>query len=435
MKRQEFLFAVSLIFCILISCNGDKDIPIGQSEGPLKLIDFSPKEGGIREKVVLTGENFGNDPSKIKVYFNQSRAAVISTNGNKIYALVPRLPGDTCIVSVVKDNDSLIFSETFKYYSTSNVSTITGNGVTTFKEGNLAQAQVYSRYITVDEENNIFASVRDGGTYAVVRINERENIVTPLIMSSSSSPLNPNGGTIHPETGVLYVPHDGNKFIYYTFDPRELYAPRERTMKFDPAEVNQFTGLYKYGIAYCTYDRHMYTRLNSGEIVKINPETFESTVIFRPVSNAGYGLAFHPLKPYLLYLSFHSGTGLANAIYSLDIRDPNNPESFKRLSSPLTSTGHRDGPFETAQFNSPRQLSFDKDGNLFIADYGNHCIRMVTPNNMVQTVVGIPGTAGMQDGDKSGALFRNPWGIAVGNDGTVYISDYGNARIRKLVIE
>ena len=33
------------------------------------------------------------------------------------------------------------------------------------------------------------------------------------------------------------------------------------------------------------------------------------------------------------------------------------------------------------------------------------------------------------------SLFKNPWGVAVNEQGDIYIADWGNARIRKLVIE
>jgi sugar lactone lactonase YvrE len=54
---------------------------------------------------------------------------------------------------------------------------------------------------------------------------------------------------------------------------------------------------------------------------------------------------------------------------------------------------------------------------------------------MVETVVGIPGTSGWEDGTKEDAKFNSPSGINVSKDGTVYVGDTNNARIRKLAIE
>ncbi len=79
-------------------------------------------------------------------------------------------------------------------------------------------------------------------------------------------------------------------------------------------------------------------------------------------------------------------------------------------------------------FKNPRQLYFDPDGYLYIADYDNHCIRRVTPENMVETVIGIPGESGYKDGTKDEALFNHPWGLGVSKEGTVYVADFDNNR-------
>lgn len=76
----------------------------------------------------------------------------------------------------------------------------------------------------------------------------------------------------------------------------------------------------------------------------------------------------------------------------------------------------------------------DQDGNIYMADCNNHCIRRLTTENMVETVLGIPGTPGWKDGGKEEALFNMPIGIAVKSDGTVYVADWGNCRLRKLTI-
>lgn len=426
-----------VLFALFISCEDDKDKKEKVAEydpnKPIELTSFKPQEGGIRDKFLLYGNNFGGDASKVKVYFNKTRAAVVSAKGDIMYAIVPKLPGDICRISVVIGEDSVVYDETFAYNTTVSVSTITGNGTQAFKAGTLAEGQVYARYIAVDNENNIFASVRDAGSYGVVRINENENIVTPLIMSTSSSPLNPNAPAVDLTTGIITVPNDVAAQEYYTFDPKEVWAPRTHTMMFDGFTPKD---QWKYAMASSPYDGCIYTRYGNGEVVRLDPSTKKATLIYQTNSGAGYGLAFHPLKPYLLYFAMHSNvSGYGNSICVLDIRDPEGSGGLKRLSSPILGGGHRDGPLEDAQFNNPRQLFFDPDGNLFVADYNNHCIRMITPDNMVETVVGLPGTAGMKDGGRYDALLKNPWGLAVGKDGTVYISDYGNARIRKLVIE
>lgn len=73
--------------------------------------------------------------------------------------------------------------------------------------------------------------------------------------------------------------------------------------------------------------------------------------------------------------------------------------------------------------------------NLYIADSGNHCIRKVTPEGVVSTVIGNPNSSGYKDGTPEIALFTEPWGLAIDSEGTIYIGDKDNRCVRKLSIE
>lgn len=74
-------------------------------------------------------------------------------------------------------------------------------------------------------------------------------------------------------------------------------------------------------------------------------------------------------------------------------------------------------PATATQLNQPRALAFDASGRLYIADSGNHRIRRVEADGTIVTVAGelMP--------------LRTPRGIAFGRDGTLYIADSGNHRI------
>ena len=162
-------------------------------------------------------------------------------------------------------------------------------------------------------------------------------------------------------------------------------------------------------------------------------------------------LAQMPVR-YLLYMTAGRGgdTPALSGIHVVDISYADNPnlakdevarkieESFRPASS--LDRGHRDGRLEFAQFNNPSQIYFDEtDESMWVADYENHCIRRIyrRPGDpqgslMVETVLGIPGSFGSEDGARGDARFRNPSGIAVAPDGTVYVADCGNNRIRKI---
>lgn len=89
-----------------------------------------------------------------------------------------------------------------------------------------------------------------------------------------------------------------------------------------------------------------------------------------------------------------------------------------------------------ARFNGPAGIAAAPDGSLYVADSRNHRIRRIAPDTAVTTVAGsgptdcIPG--GFADGPASQARLFNPCGIAVASDGAVYFADSGNHRVRKL---
>lgn len=408
---------------------------------PVTLTSFSPLDGGARDKILLNGDNFGTDITKIKVYFNQAKAAVVSSSGNRIYAIVPRLPGENPRISVVIGDDSVSYKDKFTYYTQAQVTTITGTGDEDFMPGTLDQAHVFGKYLDLDAEGNLFMSWRDGGTWGVARINEQQNLVTGLIEAKTTDErvLYANGLTVDRQTGVVTASHESVPEVFFSFDPREAWYPRQRNAQFTDSDYNSIVWADRYAnfVTFSPYDGHLYTRFRDGKIARINPDTYEASIVHQGPFGSQYGQGINPSKPWELYITLHSNaspTEFRQGLMMLDLRPEHIDKGFKRLNAPGGS-GFRDGPLDEAIFNYPKDIKFDNDGNLFIADYGNHCIRMVSPDGIVSTVAGQPGSAGYRDGGPVESQFTNPWGIAVNEQGDIYIADWGNARIRKLVIE
>jgi DNA-binding beta-propeller fold protein YncE len=84
----------------------------------------------------------------------------------------------------------------------------------------------------------------------------------------------------------------------------------------------------------------------------------------------------------------------------------------------------------TAKLNTPSQIAFDKDGFLIVADSGSHSIRRVdTTSGNVETIAGVDGKKGFQDGEARAALFNAPIGVAV-FENKIFVADTYNDKIR-----
>lgn len=91
--------------------------------------------------------------------------------------------------------------------------------------------------------------------------------------------------------------------------------------------------------------------------------------------------------------------------------------------------GFVDGSGLSAAFDTPSGLALDGDGNLYVADTGNHAIRKISRQGVVSTLAG-DGTPGYRDGPGAQAQFDGPMGVAVSRRGRVFVADTYNDRIR-----
>jgi glucose/arabinose dehydrogenase len=94
--------------------------------------------------------------------------------------------------------------------------------------------------------------------------------------------------------------------------------------------------------------------------------------------------------------------------------------------------GHRDGSAAQAQFRCPAGLALLPDGRVLVAEYDNHCIRVLSADlQQVSTVAG-DGEAGHRNGVVAQAQFNCPARLALLPDRRVLVADQYNHRIRVL---
>lgn len=95
------------------------------------------------------------------------------------------------------------------------------------------------------------------------------------------------------------------------------------------------------------------------------------------------------------------------------------------------TTGGDGGPADMARFNGPADLAISADGALYLSESDGHVVRRIGPDGIVSTVagVGIPGRGG-DGGPALAAQLDAPAGLDIDADGNLYVADWNNAAIR-----
>ena len=94
---------------------------------------------------------------------------------------------------------------------------------------------------------------------------------------------------------------------------------------------------------------------------------------------------------------------------------------------------HADGFLADAYFSSPEDMVIVDNGDMYIVDFGNDCIRKISGGS-VYTVAGKPMTSGDADGTGSSARFYAPMGICIESNNTLLIADRNNKKIKRYTI-
>ncbi|MNX84516.1 Serine/threonine-protein kinase PknD [compost metagenome] len=95
--------------------------------------------------------------------------------------------------------------------------------------------------------------------------------------------------------------------------------------------------------------------------------------------------------------------------------------------------GFADGKWKDAKFKTPRALTIDASGNLYVSDDENNAIRKITPDGDVTTLVGGgPEGGGFKDGPLADVRLKSPAGLVCLDSGEIVVVDRGNDAIRKI---
>jgi sugar lactone lactonase YvrE len=132
------------------------------------------------------------------------------------------------------------------------------------------------------------------------------------------------------------------------------------------------------------------------------------------------------------YASFRDPSGLAvDAQGNIYVADLGN-SAIRKITSAGVVTTIAGGPGQTTLVGSPIGISMDSQGNFFIADESGRVIELTS--NILYDLAGSANVAGFADGSGTTAQFNTPQGICVTPSGGIFVADFNNNRIRKVVV-
>ena len=442
-----------LLVCVvgisLSACDSDENaLSTYDPNQPLVLTDYYPKEGPISTQVILNGSNFGNSKENVKVFFNEKEASIISVKGERMLVLAPKLPGEECVIKVQVGEQEQSYEEIFNYIVQTNVSTVVGGdkaaktkpaGTITLSEAQFAMK--IETGIVCDASGNVYfcvQNVKDDGNGAddgnIYVLNEEANQLKQIKNNANYFCNNPMLA-YDPYNDIVYSFLTGKGSNDYAFfdvnnDFTETsmgsFSLGELTPTFLPFTVRRAFAMNENGWFYC--------RGQDGDYYRINPNTRQGELFTDKMPLGGftngtvYGAVFDPNDSRILYYAVDD----RHCIYKYNI-ETNENEVFVGVEN---NAGYLDGERTIAKFNKPCQMCFDSQGDLYVADRNNHCIRKIAMSTgYVSTVAGIAGKAGYRNGTDSDAQFDNPIGLAIGKDDVLYVGDSENRAIRRVAVE
>ena len=186
---------------------------------------------------------------------------------------------------------------------------------------------------------------------------------------------------------------------------------------------------YPFGVAVDTAGNVYVADYGNNRIRKITPSGVVTTL-----AGSTYGYADGTGAAAQFRYPFGVAVDAADNIYVADQQNHRirkiTPAGIVTTVAGNDSAGFTDGTTESAQFDSPTGVAVDASGAIYIADYFNHRIRMITPGGVVTTLAG--STQGFADGTGSAAQFDYAYGVTVDAVGNVFVADTNNRRIRKI---
>ncbi|WP_257669318.1 SMP-30/gluconolactonase/LRE family protein [Parapedobacter tibetensis] len=443
MKIMNVFLGVVIICAInicMLSCK--KETTSSQESKEPVIVSFWPQSGYGNEVVSILGRQFGNDRSALSVTFSDREAVILESSTDEVKVAVP-VNGTSGLVQL-RVGDRVFDVGTFNYTEPVNiykVITYTGSGMTGKSDGPLLQATFHNpEGVTLDGAGNLYVTDRNNNA---IRKVGTDGMVTTLLGGTDGfvdgpleiAKLDYPWKSAVDETGNIYIAdRDNHSIRKISIDGMvsTLAGTGQAGFVDGPGEIARFNQPIDVAV---DLSGNVYVADNNNHrIRKIDPNGMVSTVAGDGTAGFSDGMATSSR------VRNPSGieTDEAGNVY---IADRNN-HRIRKLSvdghlstiSGLGTAGAVDGSLAQASFSQPYGIALDNDGKLYVADLGSNKVRLINIGS--ETVLTIAGSAaGFADGIGAAARFSQPTDIAVDDEGNIYVADLGNARIRMIFVD
>jgi len=440
---------------VTVSFGDETTPPVNFTYATIKLDNLSKVSGETGDIVVLSGNGFSNELSENEVFFGGNKAEVISLSDDK-KELGVRVPvfadGNADVQVQAKVNGSISNALEFhllQYY----IETFAGTGEigsSTVPVDAKTASMNQPINLVFDSSDNMYIAEAAGAT--VRKLLSSDNKIH-FVAGKYNTPGN-NDGTgenasfKYPydlavdKSGNIYVADLTNKLIRKITPGGEVstLAGTPGSPSSKDGKGTEATFRNPHAVAF-DLDGNLLIG-DEFAVRKLNVNTLEVTTVSADNMN-GATTAIHGHRRI---------TGLAvdktGNIYTCERMnncvkkiDPDGTVSILAGPSDRTKIRHVDGPGSEALFFNPSGLAIADDGTLYRSDGAsvspyNYYIRKITPVGYVSTIAGIgsPPPPYVESGIGITVPLKG-WGLAIDSKGHIYIPDQGNNLIRKLYLK
>ncbi|RMF82374.1 MAG: hypothetical protein D6737_02095 [Chloroflexi bacterium] len=269
--------------------------------------------------------------------------------------------------------------------------------------------------LAIDKDGNLFVAEAIGG----IRRVSPEGVVSTIIQDDEVAL--PSKLAFDSE-GNLYITESGrNRIIRVDQSGRITVVAGTGEMGLDDGDAEQAQFFLPLGIAVDESGTIYVADSGNNRIRWVSPQGEVGTLVDSEGAESGFiGISGITLASSdILYVADADG----KRIHAIT------PEGAVSTFAGNGEIGFSNGPALEARFNGPSDIAIDSQGNFYIADLGNHSIRIITPDGHVNTAAG-NGESGYGDGEGADAQFMYPQAVAIDANDTIYVADSGNNVIR-----